>query len=73
MSDLCSTTSESSGDDEITIYSPVKPETPLPVKSDPADVIKQIIPNVNDNDYHDPTVKSLPVLTLHINDWDSTS
>ena len=78
MSDLCSTTSESSGDDEITIYSPVKPETLLPVKSDPADVIK---PNVNDNDYHDPTVKSLPVLarpklgqsTLHINDWDSTS
>ena len=54
MIDLCSTTTESSGDDEITIFSPVK--------SDPADVIKQIIPNVNDNDYHDPTVKSLPVL-----------
>ena len=36
--------------------------TKSPLKSDPADVIKQIIPNVNDNDYHDPTVKSVLVL-----------
>ena len=60
MIDLCST--ESSGDDEITIFSPVKPETKSPAKSDPADTIKQIIPNVNDNDYHDPNLKSIPVL-----------
>ena len=60
--DLCSTTTESSGDDEIKTFSAVKPETNSPVKSDPADVIKQIIPNVNDNDYHNPTVNSLPVL-----------
>ena len=42
MIDLCSTTSESSGEDEITIFSPVNLETKLPVKSDSADVIKQI-------------------------------
>ena len=62
MIDLRSTTSESSGEDEITIFSPVKPETKLPVKNYSPDVIKQIIPIINDNDYHDPTVKSPPVL-----------
>ena len=64
MINLCSTTSESSGEDEITIFSPVKPETKLPVKSDSADVVKQILPIVNHNDYHDPTVKSLSVLAM---------
>ena len=39
MIDLCSTTSEFSGEDEITNFSSVT-ETKLPVKSDSADVIK---------------------------------
>ena len=86
MIDLCSTTTtESTGEDEIAIFSPVKPVTKSRAKSDPADLIKRIMPNVNDNDYHDPTVKSVPVLarpklgltvcqsTLHIDAWDITS
>ena len=66
--DLCSTTSTSSGKDEneIMIFSSVKPKTESPpsieTKSDPIDVIKQMIPNVRDNDYHDPEVKSIPVI-----------
>jgi hypothetical protein len=47
--DLCSTTSASTGDDEISFFSPVKPET------DPANTM------IPDNDYHD-SMKSLPML-----------
>ena len=55
--DLCSTTSNSSGEDEITIFSPIKPKTESPPSKskcdDPINVIKQLIPNVKDGDYHD--------------------
>lgn len=48
----------SSGDDDITMFSPVMPETKL---QDPADTIKEVIPDFTDNIYHDP-MKSIPVL-----------
>lgn len=48
----------SSGDDDITVFSPVKPETKL---QDPADIIKEVIPDFTENVYHDP-MKSIPVL-----------
>ena len=40
------------------VFSPVKPK----IEESPTDVLKQIIPNVNDNDYHDATARFLPVL-----------
>ena len=63
--DLCSTTSSSSGEDEITIFSPIKPKTESPLsktKCDPISVLKQIIPSVKENDYHDPESKLVPVI-----------
>ena len=66
--DLCSTTSTSSDEDdnEVMTFSPVKPKTDSPpfsdTKCDPIDVLKQTIPSVRDNDYHDPEVKSIPVI-----------
>ncbi len=49
---LCSTTSSSISEDEITIFSPIKPQTESPPSKPNCDIIKQLIPNVMD-DYHD--------------------
>ena len=63
--DLCSSTNSSSGEDEM-IFSPIKPKTESPPSKpkcdDPINVIKQIIPNVKDNDYHDTENKYVPII-----------
>lgn len=61
--DLCSTTSNSNSEDEITVFSPIKPTTESPPSKPTCDdVIKQLIPNVMDNDYHDVENKFVPVI-----------
>lgn len=54
--DLCSTNSDSSTvEDNDLIFSPVKPK--VEIEDNLFETIKQVIPNVNDNDYHDPEQK----------------
>ena len=61
--DLCSTTSNSNSEDEITVFLPIKPTTESPPSKPTCDdVIKQLIPNVMDNDYHDVENKFVPVI-----------
>ncbi|XP_019858691.1 PREDICTED: uncharacterized protein LOC109586901 [Amphimedon queenslandica] len=57
--DSCSSNSSSDSESlESLVFSPVKPK----IKESPTDLLKQIIPNVNDDDYHDTTARFLPVL-----------
>ena len=49
-----------SNDEESLILSPVKAKATT--TEDPSQVIKQLISNVNDDDYHDPATRSVPVL-----------
>ena len=52
--DLCSTSSDEEA--TITTFSPVKSQLA------PIDIVKEMIPSVEDDDYHDPETKRLPVL-----------
>ena len=58
--DLCSSTNSSSGEDEI------MPKTESPSfkakYDDPINIIKQMIPNIKDNDYHDTENKYVPII-----------
>ena len=57
--DSCSSNSSSDSESlQSLVFSPVKPK----IEESPTDVLKQIIPNVNDNDYYDATARFLPVL-----------
>ena len=53
--DLCSTSSDEEA--TITRSSPVKSQLA------PIDIVKEMIPSVRDDDYHDPQTKRLPVLS----------
>ena len=53
--DLCSTSSDEEA--TITRFSPVKSQLA------PIDIVKEMIPSVRDDDYHDPQTKRLPVLS----------
>ena len=56
-----SSSSNSSSDCESLqslVFSPVKPK----IEESPVEALKQIIPNVNEDDYHDATARCIPVL-----------
>lgn len=48
------------------IFSPIKSKTESPPSKTKGDqinvIIRQVIPNVKDNDYHVPKVKSIPAI-----------
>ena len=62
--DLCSESdsspSDNSDEEGSLILSPIKAKATT--TEDPCQVIKKLIPNMTDDDYHDPATKSIPVL-----------
>ena len=62
---MCSSSEKKCSSEEgRLILSPVKAKTTVEhdKQKNLSEIIKQLIHNVNDDDYHDPTTKSLPVL-----------
>ena len=60
--DLCSSSSSCGEGDDLS-FSPVKPKIKCdPSPKNPSEIIKQVIPNVDDDDYHDPATRCVPVL-----------